>query len=271
MRAIVIPARQRGIALLTAILLVALGTILATGIAYQNAMTARRGASTFAFDQSLAVAEAAEALAAYALSQDAKENNTADYLAEAWAKPFGPVEVVPGVALEAKLDDAQGLFNLNSLVGADGRRDENALASFKYLLRTLELEEKWASLMVDWIDRDHEPEGFDGGEDNLYSGQTPAYRTPDRPITNISELLALPGFGRDRYLKLSPFVVALPQDATVNICTAKGEVVDAMKATKNNPGGEQEFGGPNTVLDKSRETSCFPLVDNFLATVPEGD
>ena len=30
-------------------------------------------------------------------------------------------------------------------------------------------------------------------------GQTAPYRTPNRYITSASELLALPGFGRDRY------------------------------------------------------------------------
>lgn len=247
-------SRQRGIALLTAILLVAVGTILATGIAYQNAMSARRGTGTFAFDQSLQIAEAAEALAAYALAQDAKENPNVDHLTEAWTKPFGPVEVVPGVALEAKLEDANGRFNLNSLVGADGKRDLNAVAKFKHLLQLLELEEKWASLLVDWIDRDHEPEGFDGAEDSLYTSQSPSYRTPDRPITSASELLALPGFGRDRYLKIAPHVIALPQDAKVNICTADGYVLDAMTAGANSE-GRVEFSGPDSVINRARASN----------------
>ena len=265
------PSRQRGVALLTAILLVALGTMLATGIAYQNAMTARRGAATFAFDQSLGIAEAAEALAAYALAQDTKENAAMDYPAENWAKPFGPVEVTPGVALEAKLDDASGRFNLNTLVDANGVVDANSVAEFKHLLRLLELEEKWASLLADWIDRDHEPFGFEGAEDSLYSSQTPAYRTLDRPISSISELLALPGFGRDRYLKLAPYVVALPPDAKLNICTASGLVLDAMTATDASKAGEQEYGGTESVLEKSRQSACFPDKTVFLSKLSEGD
>ena len=55
--------RQRGIALITAILLVALATIMAATIGYENAMTARRGTATFAFEQSLQVSMAAEAIA----------------------------------------------------------------------------------------------------------------------------------------------------------------------------------------------------------------
>src|SRR5580692_2774314 len=58
--------RQRGMALITAILLVALATIMAATIGYENAMTARRGSATFAFEQSLEIAKAAEAIAAFA-------------------------------------------------------------------------------------------------------------------------------------------------------------------------------------------------------------
>ncbi|MGH8277110.1 MAG: hypothetical protein ACRETH_10500, partial [Steroidobacteraceae bacterium] len=61
------PRAQRGIALLVAILLVAFGTILAAAVAYENAMTARRGAATYAFDEALLVQQGAEALAAYGL------------------------------------------------------------------------------------------------------------------------------------------------------------------------------------------------------------
>ena len=62
------PARQRGIALLVAILLVALGTIIAASIAYENAMTARQRRCGSTLDQSVLVGERPrEALAAYGL------------------------------------------------------------------------------------------------------------------------------------------------------------------------------------------------------------
>ena len=63
------PRAQRGIALLVAVLLVALGTMLAAAIAYENAMTARRGMATYAFDEALLVQQGAEALAAYGLRE----------------------------------------------------------------------------------------------------------------------------------------------------------------------------------------------------------
>jgi general secretion pathway protein K len=60
---------QRGIALITAIVLVAIATVLATAIAFSSAMAARRATTVFGADQSLLAAEGAEAVAAYLLKQ----------------------------------------------------------------------------------------------------------------------------------------------------------------------------------------------------------
>lgn len=255
------PARQRGIALLVAILLVALGTIIAAAIAYENAMTARRGAATFALDQSVLVAQAAEALAAYGLREVWRADKSHTYLGQGWDKPVGPIEVVPDVMLTASLEDMQGRFNLNSLVNSDGTYNKITFAAFQQLLASLEIEPKWAGYVVDWIDPDVVPMIPEGAEDSVYLGQTPPYRTPNMYITSASELLALPGFGRDRYKKLAPYVTALPIDAKLNVCTAPGVVLDAFIP------GRQEFGRDPQGLLKNRQAAgtCFPKLTDYQA------
>ena len=254
---------QRGVALIVAILLVALGTILAAAVAYENAMTARRGAGTFAFDESLLIAQGAEALAAYGIRQFFQADPQHTYLGQGWDKPVGPMEVVPGVILEASLEDLQGRFNLNNLVKNDGTPDAVNVAAFTKLLELLGLETKWAPMMVDWIDADIVPQNIDGAEDSVYMGQAPPYRTPNRYITSATELLALPGFGRDRYLLLAPYVTALPWKTTINVCTAKDKVLDAFLAT-----GQTDFSSTAGQLDKNRaagSTGCFPTLANYQA------
>ena len=248
------PARQRGIALLVAILLVAIGTIIAAALAYENAMTARRGAATFALDQTILVGEAAEALAAWGLRQVWQTDKTHIYIGQGWDKPQGPFEVVPGVMLTAQLEDLSGRFNLNSLVSSDGTPNKVAVAAFQQLLVNLQMEPMWAGYMVDWIDQDINPTIPDGAEDSVYMGQNPPYRTPNMYITSTTEMLALPGFGRDRFKKLAPYIVALPIDAKVNICTAPGPVLDAFIP------GRTEFGADPDSLQKNRENAagCFP-------------
>ena len=257
-----LPRRQRGIALLTAVMLVALGTILAATIAYQNAMTARRGQAMFAFDQSLLIAEAGEALAAYALRETRKSDRQYVHPGQGWATPYGPVEVVPGVTLQAQLEDMQGRFNLNSLVKADGTIDKDALAVFENLLQILTLETKWAAMIADWIDADEVAYGADGAEDGTYLAQVPPYRTANAQITSPSELLALPGFGRDRYLAIAPYVTALPRNVGINLCTASGAVLDAY-----GPTGQRQYSLMSAEqLKMERQSGCFPTPTDFNAS-----
>ena len=250
------PGRQRGIALLVAILLVALGTIIAAAIGYENAMAARRSTATFAFDQNLLIAQGAEALAAYGLREVKRASPATMDLSQPWAKPVGPLEIVPGVMLDAALEDVSGRFNINRLVKDDGTGQPNkaAVDAFVNLLQILQIETKWAGYIVDWIDPDIQPGNPDGAEDSVYLGQTPPYLVPNRYITSTSELLALPGFGRERYAKLAPYITALPPDVTVNVCTASGPVLDAFMA------GQRSFSLDPETLEKNRTAAgaCFP-------------
>ena len=258
------PQRQRGIALLVAILLVALGTILAAAVGYENAMTARRGSATYAFDESILIQQGAEALAAYGVRQIHQSDPSHIYIGQGWDKPLGPVEVVPGVMLEASLEDMQGRFNLNNLVEPNGTPDPGAAAAFTNLLALVGLEPKWTGLLLDWIDYDIVPQNPDGAEDSVYMGQTPPYRTANRYITSASELLALPGFGRDRYVALAPYVTALPNGVQLNVCTASGVVLDAFLGS-----GHTEFSADAKQLTTNRTntTGCFPTVANFQAAM----
>jgi general secretion pathway protein K len=255
------PSRQRGIALLVAIMLVALGTIIAAAIAYENAMTARRSTATFALDQSVLVAEAAESLAAFGLREVWRSDKNHTYIGQGWDKPVGPVEVVPDVMLTASLEDLQGRFNLNNLVKTDGTPDQVQVTAFEQLLASLGIEPKWAGYVVDWIDPDIVPSNPEGAEDSVYLGQAPPYRTANMYITSASELLALPGFGHDRYRKLEPFVTALPYGTALNLCTASGLVLAAYIP------GRQEFGLDPEGLAKNRQAAgaCFPKLSDYQA------
>lgn len=257
-RVLVSRRRQRGIALMVAILLVAFATILAAAIGFKSAMSARRGSATLALDQSVLIAEAAEALAAYALREDRKAGNQFDYQGEAWGQPLGPVEVVPGIVLEAYVEDATGRFNLNSLIGQDNKVDQASLKELESLMQGLDIEPKWASMIADWIDEDSQPLP-DGAEDSAYAAQDPPYRAANTFITSPSELLALPGFGRDRYLKLAPYVTALPPSANkINVCSASPLLLDALIGETH-----REFSTDVQRVAKSRESGCFPTMDEY--------
>ncbi len=256
------PGRQRGVALLTAVVLVALATVVAAAIAFDTALTTRRSGGAAAQDQAVLIAGAAEAFAAQVLVSALGDGSSVIHPAQPWAQPIGPVEALPGAALQASMSDLQGRFNLNSLVDANGVRDDVAVEVFERLLANLDLERDWATAMVDWIDRDLNP-GPGGAEDAVYTSESPSYRPPNRPVTSTSELLALKDFGAERYARLAPFVAALPRDAPLNICSAPGPLLDALT-------GEQQWTRAPAALGRNRNDKCFPRLDEFRTTFGDG-
>lgn len=257
------PSRQRGVALLTAIILVALAAVLAVAIGFSSAMAARRGASVFSVEQGLLFAEGAEAFAAYVFSQD-KTNQ--DALSEPWATPFPPTEVAPGVAIAGRIQDEAGKFNLNSLVGKNGNIDELAYQEFTYLLQILGLPALVAERLVDWLDADAGATGS-GGEDSLYLSQNPPHLTPNFAVTSISELLQFPGLLPEHYRELAPFVTALPPGTRLNLCTASAQVLDAMISALIKNLQTQYMNDPE--LGEKQKKGCFPQKDVFLAQLED--
>lgn len=256
---------QRGVALITAVVLVALATLIAVAIGSRSALSARRSAASFSIEQGLQYAAGAEGLASYVLSQD---RNSQDTLAESWAQPYGPVEASPGVMLAAVIRDEQGKFNLNSLLNGQGAIDPQAMAVFTRLLELVQIEPRYGALLADWLDKDNQAQG-DGGEDSLYMGQTVPHLAGNTPITSISELLQLPGFGRERFARLAPFVTALPPAVVkINVCVAPGVVLDALFALEESKRGTLEYSqlDPKQLAD-TRSRGCFPTVDVLRATI----
>jgi general secretion pathway protein K len=272
--------RQRGVALIIALILVALAAILATKLTFDGFLERRRTIGVLAAEQALHFGLGAEALAADALAQDA-QNSKQTTLAGVWAQPTQPFPITPpddpegepiGV-LQGHLEDMQGRFNLNNLghvipstnatnaTGQPGNtmQDPQPLEQFQRLLVSVGVEPKWAGLARDWIDADDVPGSPDGAEDSVYTSQTPPYRTGNWPMMSPSELMNLPGFGADRYRKIAPYVTALPTaTAPINVCTASAVVLESLADNLNG-----EYSNNPQVLANGRKAGCFPDLDTF--------
>jgi general secretion pathway protein K len=252
--------RQRGVALITAIVVVAIATVLAVRIGTRAALDLRRTAGLVALDQGWHVAVGAEAWAIEVLSDDYKDvrdGKQIDHLAEAWAQPLPPLPV-DGGELRGALEDMQGRFNLNNLIGPDRKPDEDNVERFQRLLLLVGAQPRWAGLMADWIDEDSMPES-DGAEDGTYMAQDPPYRTANGPVATTTEMLALPGMTRDEFERIRPYVAALPPGTPINLCTAKAPVLAALAEA-----GGTEFN--EELLTANRKEGCFPTVE-FLPTM----
>jgi general secretion pathway protein K len=272
--------RQRGVALIIALILVALATILATKLTFDGFLERRRAIGVLAAEQALHFGFGAEALAADALANDMQNSPQQTTLAAPWAQPTQPLPITPQNdpegepigTLQGTLEDMQGRFNLNNLgrviqgsaptagVAPQGPvQDPQPLEQFQRLLAAVGVEPKWAAIARDWIDADDIPGSPDGAEDQVYTSQTPPYRTGNWPMMLPSELMNLPGFGADRYRKIAPYVTALPTaTASINICTAPAVVLESLADNLNG-----EYSGNPEALTAGRKTGCFPDINSF--------
>ncbi len=242
-------SRQQGVALITAIVLVAIATMLAVHIGTRAALDLRRTAGLAALDQGWHVALGAEAWAAEVLGDDLDDSET-DHLGEAWAQPL-PGLPIDGGEVRGALEDMQGRFNLNNLLDADGEPDETSIARFERLLLLVGAQPRWARIMVDWLDEDTVPGIPEGAEDGTYLSQNPPYRAANGIVATTTEMMALPGMTRDEFERIRPYVAALPVGTTINLCTAKAPVLAALVE------GGTDFGDAE-LLAANRRDGCFP-------------
>jgi len=258
--------RQRGVALITAVLIVALATILAVNVAFRGMLDQRRSATLFSLDQAFQIALGAEAWAADILRRDLQQSQT-DHLNEAWAQPLPPLPIEGGIGtVQGRLEDMQGRFNLNNLVFQDGTTNPAAVKQFERILAFLGLETEWATTMADWIDEDTQPGFPNGAEDSVYLGQTPPHLTANMPVTRTSELLNLVGFGAERYAKLKPYVSALPVGTPLNVCTASGIVLDSLSES------QQQFSlNPKYLAEQRKSLGCFPTLSDLQGTLGQAN
>ena len=219
--------QQRGIALLTAVLVVAIGTVLATNLLWRSALDQQRTASALFGDQAMQYALGAEAWVGDILRQDLQDSPDSDHLGEVWAAEIPPLPIEGGF-ISGVVRDPQGLFNLNNLLRPDGSEDEVMVAQFERLLAELRLDPQLAGAVVDWMDPNFEIRFPIGAEDEAYSRADPPYLTPNSMITSPTELMAVNGFDRDVYRVLEPFVTALPMGTTLNVNTAPAEILASL-------------------------------------------
>ena len=218
-------SKQRGVALITALLVVALATVAAVAMASRQQLDVRRTANLLDGDQAYAYAQAVEGWARMILNRD--DTKEVDALDDAWAQRLPPISV-PGGQIDGFISDLQGRFNLNNLASADGQISEVDLQYFIRLLRALQINETLALAVVDWVDQDFETRFPDGAEDDYYLGTDLPYRAANHPFQSISELRLVKGVDAEVWNALAPYVSALPERTSLNINTAAAPLLQAL-------------------------------------------
>lgn len=219
--------QQRGVALITALLIVALATIISVRISTQLQLDVRRTGNILSNEQAMLYNLEAEAWSRRILEKDRKDNNI-DHLDENWAIEIPPLPVEGGT-IRGKLTDMQACININTLA-ASGVTGSVAQDRFKQLLVNQGLNSNLVQAVVDWIDADLETLIPDGAEDGHYMNLKP-YRTANTPLLSVSELRLIKGFEKNEvYEKLSPWLCAIDAPTAINVNTAPVEVLKSLSS-----------------------------------------
>jgi general secretion pathway protein K len=216
---------QRGIALVTAILIVAIAVAIAAQISFAHQLWFRqmenvqdRGATDW-------LRRGALHWASVALIDDAAQSRT-DHLGERWAMGL-PTLPVEGGSIRASIVDAQSRFNLNSVWGNDVASLAN-LQVLQRLLDVLKLDPLLANAIADWIDSDSQARAG-GAEDIDYLTLNPPYRAANRLLASVDELRLVRGFDAKTLAVLLPYATVLPVVTNnINVNTAPPEVLEAL-------------------------------------------
>ncbi|WP_419808830.1 type II secretion system minor pseudopilin GspK [Sphingomonas sp.] len=226
-----VPKRERGAALLTVLLLVALIAVIAGQALERLRLATRLAANAGGIEQARSYAEAAEVLATQRISTLLRADPGHVSLVGGWSGvPFALP--LPGGAAVARVRDGGNCFNLNGLVTRTSDRayvaNPTAVDQFARLMRLLTVPTQTAAQVAasasDWIDTDADRQA-NGAEDERYLRQDPGYRTGGTLMADPSELRAVAGVTPDLYAQLRPWLCTLPMatPAPINVNTLAPE------------------------------------------------
>jgi general secretion pathway protein K len=249
--------RERGAAVITAMLVVALAATAAAFMMWQNHLWLRQVENMDQQAQARWIAHAAIQWSTAILDEDTRDIDDEN---EKWAATPPPF-MAEGGEVTSFIKDAQGMINLNNLVH-NGKLSQRDMVILTRLMIALEINPNAINALVDWMDADSEVTYPGGAEDMQYLAIEPSYRAANRKLEDVSELYRVQGFSRESILKLQPYVTALPAATTINVNTAPAEVLVAVCS------GLQLADA--TALVKRRGSRPFKDKDDFRKQLPQG-
>jgi len=262
--------RQRGVALITVLLIVAIIVVIAANMTGRLQLLMSRSINMQASQQGMWSAIAGEQLVFNVLEQDFKDDPQRVHLAQLWARE-GMIFPLNDGALSGEVRDLHSCFNINALSKKpnddNGQTRSLAQRQFEILLQTLEIEDYAAELLSytvgDWVDGDKRISGNFGAEDSTYASKVVPYITANSPIGDISELLAIEGMTPAIYRKIKPFVCVLPSPSNkINVNTIKDDGAQVLVALFEN---KLTLSDAKSVIN-GRELEGFKSVSEFFSS-----
>ncbi|MCY4093589.1 MAG: type II secretion system minor pseudopilin GspK [Gammaproteobacteria bacterium] len=246
---------QRGIALISILLMVVLFSALAFQLYSHQTMVTAQTRIGLSANQARYSLLASEALAQELLYVDwlDEDGRIRDDMAEPWAQPLAPLNTVSG-DVRVQIVDLSGKLNLNSLAGVSSKESTKALS---YILNRIGVSSELTPVWRDWIDADDQRfqiDGYQGREELDWLGNDTPFRTPNRLAGHLSEIQVLAPFTPEVYSELTLLATVLPTNVLkINVNTAHPEVLNSLlppTGAKMSPrGGVRNFGSVEAFID----------------------
>ncbi|MEG8222750.1 type II secretion system minor pseudopilin GspK [Sphingomonas sp. HH69] len=207
---------ERGAALLTVLLLVAVMSVVAATALERVALATRMTGNGGAIDQARAYADAGTQIARMRIGDLVAANPARITLAGGWMGTPQSIPVPGGIAT-ARVTDGGNCFNVNSVVTGESEASLKVrpigVSQFQALLQALGVDARQAqgaaAGLADWIDSDSVAQPG-GAEDETYAQAPRPYRAANRLMVDASELRAVNGITPAIYDLARPWVCALP-------------------------------------------------------------
>lgn len=234
--------RQRGAAIVVALLVVTLSAVVVSGLFWREQVAVRSVQNRLSLTQARWIERAALDWAKVVLRAD-QRLGAVDHLGEAWALPILETRLDETVTGGAKIDegsrdavlagqvsDAQARFNLNSLSGEGGQVSAAHRDALRKLLTLLGRSESAAELIIQRVVQGRARDGQNTNGQNA-TGQNTTSSATRGPLLRVADLLDVAGLDPAIVRALEPFCIVLPRPTHVNINTASAEVMAALVPT----------------------------------------
>ncbi|OBU16029.1 general secretion pathway protein GspK [Photobacterium aquimaris] len=267
--------KQRGVALIVVLLLVALMSLLAVQMTERLQLNFHRVQNQVEHQQGYWYSLGVEALAKQALKQSLKDSDTVN-LTQAWAVGEQSYPLDGGAVISGNLTDKQTCFNLNAFRNikpkADNSQKPFLVTYLQNILTESGVDDYEAEVIADssweFVDNNTTVQSAYGAEDSSYESFQPPYVSANDWLADGSEFRAINGVSAKIYQQVKGLICALPTDdmlLNVNTITEKQAVLlSALFAPSLSLDDAKKI-----IADRDKNHTVWDSVADFMKLIPQ--